>query len=121
MARIERQESDIMRALTEIIRKDVKHPDIRFITITEVDLTKDLSYLTIYYTALTEDEEKRAKLSEALERTKPFIRGALAKKVKLRKMPALRFKYDATLDKANRLERGLKAVIKDDEKKDNEE
>ncbi len=118
MPKIERLESDIKKALTEIFRLEVKHPDIQFITVTDVDLTNDLSYLTVLFTTLDDDEEKRENTREAMEKSHSFLRTELAKRVKMRKMPELRFKYDDTLEKANRIERGLKEV-REQEKKNN--
>ncbi len=116
MPKIERLESDIKRALSTIIRREVKNPMINFVTITAVDLTKDLSYLTIHYTLLEDDEKKRNETAQALEKSSAFIRTALAKRVNMRKMPQLRFKYDTSLETGNRIERGLKDVLDDNEK-----
>ncbi len=114
MPNIPRLESDIERALTRILREDAKDPDIGFLTITEVDLTKDLSYLTIYYTVIEDEKHSREVVQNALERSNKFLRTALAQKVHLRKMPELRFRYDDTLDRAIRISEGLKKVMDDD-------
>ncbi len=111
MPNIERLESDIERALMKIFRTEMKHPAVSFITVTTVDLTNDLSYLTIHFTTLDDEQEKRDETKQALEKSASFIRTALAKKVKMRKMPQLRFKYDITLEKANKIEEGLKKVM----------
>ncbi len=108
--KIERLESDIKKALMQIIRTEVKHPAIQFVTITDVDLTNDLSYLTVLFTTLDDEEEKRDNTKKALEQSQSFLRTELGKRVTIRKMPVLRFRYDDTLEKANRIERGLKAV-----------
>ncbi|MFU8786446.1 MAG: 30S ribosome-binding factor RbfA [Candidatus Izemoplasmataceae bacterium] len=112
MSKHARLESNITRSLTEILRTEVKDPAVEFITITAVKLTNDLSYLTIYYTKL--DKGKKEAVIKALDRSKSFIRSALGKKVQMRKMPELIFKYDESLDYGNRIESGLKKVIKDD-------
>ena len=108
-----RLENTILRSLTQILRKEVKDPAIGFITITAVKLTSDLSYLTIYYTTL--DNEKIEDTSKALERSKAFIRNQLGKHVQIRKLPELIFKYDSSLEYGNKIESGLKKVLKDDE------
>ncbi len=116
MPKIERLESDIERALSNILRQEVKNPHIDFVTITAVNLTKDLSYLTIYYTTLEDAQDKREQTQHALEKSNSFIRTALAKKINIRKMPQLRFRYDTSLETGNRIEQGLKNVINNDEK-----
>ncbi|MGM0436408.1 MAG: 30S ribosome-binding factor RbfA [Bacillota bacterium] len=114
MPNIPRLESDIERALTKILREDAKDPAIGFLTITDVDLTKDLSYLTIYYTVIEDENHSKDRVQKALERSSKFLRTALANRVDLRKMPELRFRYDDTLDRAIRISEGLKKVMDDD-------
>lgn len=111
MSKHERLESTILRTLTEIYMRDVKDNNLGFITITEVRLTNDFSYLTIYYTILGQDAKKDA-AGRALERSKAFVRSRLASKVQMRKSPSLRFKYDESLDYGNRISDGLKKVMK---------
>ncbi len=109
MPNIKHLQSNILRALTEIYRRDVKDSSLGFMTITEIRLTNDLSYLTIYYTILGQDAKKGA-AKKALERSKPFVRRQLAQKVRMRKSPDIRFKYDESLAYGNRIEEGLKKL-----------
>lgn len=111
MSKIDHLQSQIQRALTDIYRRDVKDSSIGFMTITEVRLTNDYSYLTVYYTILGQDNKREA-ARKALERSKSFVRRELARKVKMRKVPELIYKYDESLDYGNRIEEGLKKVIK---------
>ncbi len=108
-----RLESTIQRTLSEILMREVKDKSIGFITITEVRLTRDLSYLTVYYTILGQDAKKDA-AKRALDRSKAFIRSTLAHRVNMRKSPTLIFKYDESLDYGNRIEQGLKKVLPKD-------
>ena len=110
MSRIDHLQTDILRALTNIYRRDVKDDAIGFMTITEVRLTNDYSYLTIYYTILGADN-KRAAAGRALERSSRFVRSRLAQTVKMRKVPNLLFKYDGSLDHGNEITEGLKKVL----------
>lgn len=115
MSKLERLESTIQRALTEIYRREVKDDSIGFLTITEVRLTNDFSFLTIYYTILGGDNKTTA-AHKALQRSKSFVRSRLAQKVKMRKSPQLKFKYDESLDYGNKISQGLKNVMtKEDE------
>lgn len=113
MSKLERLESTIQRALTEIYRSEVKDNSIGFLTITEVRLTNDFSYLTVYYTILGQDNKREA-ARKALERSKRFVRGRISQKVKMRKTPDLVFKYDESLDYGNKISTGLKDVLKED-------
>ena len=110
MAKVEHLQTIIQRTLADIYRREVKDDKIGFITITEVRLTNDYSYLTVFYTILGGDKKKAA-AADALERSKPFVKGRLASRVKMRKVPEIIFKYDASLDYGNRIEQGLKQVM----------
>ena len=111
MSKVDHLQTQILRTLTDIYRRDVKDDSIGFMTITEVRLTNDLSFLTIYYTILGQDPKKNA-AKKALERSAGFVRKQLAHRVRMRKVPQLRFKYDESLDYGNKIEEGLKKVIK---------
>ena len=90
--------------------REVKDKSIGFITITEVRLTKDLSYLTVFYSILGQDAKKDA-AKKALERSKAFIITTVAHRVNMRKSPNIIFKYDESLEYGNRIEQGLKKVL----------
>lgn len=113
MSKIPHLQTLILRTLTDIYRRDVKDDSIGFMTITEVRLTNDLSYLTIYVTILGK-EEKRAAALKALERSKGFVRRKLGERVKMRKVPQILFKYDESLDYGNKIEAGLQSVLPND-------
>lgn len=117
MSKLDRVESNALRTLTEIYRTDVKDKAIGFMTITEVRITNDYSYLTVYYTVLG-DERDKERAQEAMERSHKFVRAQFASKMNMRKVPEFRFKYDESLDYGNKIEQGLKEVLKDEEKKD---
>ena len=110
MSKLDHIQTSILRSLTNIYRRDVKDDAIGFMTITEVRLTNDYSYLTIYYTILGADT-KRAAAAKALERSSKFVRSRLAQSVKMRKVPNLLFKYDESLDRGNIITEGLKKVL----------
>ncbi len=113
MSKIAHLQTILMRTLADIYRTEVKDDAIGFLTITEVRLTNDYSYMTIYYTVLG-DEKKKDMAKEALERSKGFVKKVLATRINMRKMPQLKFKYDESLEYGNRIEDGLKKVLKKD-------
>lgn len=113
MSKVQRLETTIQRSLTEIYRREVKDDSIGFLTITECRLTRDFSYLTIYFTILGA-ENKKAAAQKALERSKSFVRSRLAFHVKMRKTPQLIFKYDESLIYGNKISVGLQDVLNDE-------
>ena len=81
---------------------EVKDEDIKFVTITGVDTTNDLSYAKVYFTVL--DNDKRKTTLDALNNAASFIRGELSKRVEVRHTPELKFIYDTSIDYGNRIE-----------------
>ena len=95
-----RLESNALRELALILRQDAKNKHLSNVTVTEVRITNDLSYMTIYYTLYQGKEENYQK---ALEDCKGYLRSTLAKKLNARKMPELIFKRDTSLDYGNHI------------------
>lgn len=95
-ARIERVKEQIMRELAELIRTDLKDPRAGLITINDVDVTRDYSHATIYYTVLSGSPEHSA---QALDHAKGFLRSELSKKISVFRTPELHFQYDKSLER----------------------
>lgn len=110
-----RVETDIKRALSEVLRSDLKNrTNLEFVSITDVSLTNDLSYLTIYVHFTNIADDKQHTHLEELEKKASAIRTALAKRVQLRKMPELVFKIDESFANASRIDALLRQVKTDD-------
>lgn len=101
----------IQKEISEIIQFELKDPKIGFITITDVDVTGDLSQARIYVSFLGQDARKEAGM-KALERSKGFLRTQLAKRLTIRKVPELIFKQDVSLEKGNKIEKIIADIHK---------
>ena len=107
--RIERVEKIIEREIGNILLTEVKDQRLRYVTITNVRLTGDLSIATVYYTIIG-DPDQIVSTRENLEDAKGYIRSLLSKKLDLRKTPELKFKYDESLAYGNKIEEILKNI-----------
>ena len=97
---------DLLREeIADIIMHKLKDPRIGFITVTGVDLTDDLKIATVYISVLKE-EEKTTTL-EILNAAKSFIRSELSKRVRLRYIPSIDFKNDASIEYGSKIEKLL--------------
>lgn len=96
-ARIDRVKEQITRELAELVRKGLKDPRAGFITINDVEVTRDYSHATVYYTVL--DEQTRDVTEEALEHAKGFLRSELSKRITVFRTPELHFVYDESLER----------------------
>jgi len=111
----ERLNHAIQEEISMILMREIKDESIKFVTITGVETTTDLSYSKVYYTVLEED--KIEEIQEALERAATFIRTKLAEKIEIRHTPELRFVYDTSIAYGEHIEK-IMEEIKEKEEKD---
>lgn len=110
--KLERLGHIFTEAISKIINEEVKDADIKFVTITAVDISSDLSYAKVYYTNLI--DEDREKVGKALNKASNFIRGKLFDMVEIRKMPELTFIYDESIEYGNKIEKIIDKINKED-------
>src|SRR5262245_53185683 len=96
----------IREDLTELIAREVHDPGIGFLTITRVDVTADLQNARVYYTTLG-DARARKESERALERAAPFLRRQLGRRLRLRRIPELKFFFDESIERQDRIEQIL--------------
>ena len=82
--------------ISGMLCKEVKDPHIGFITITDVEVSKDLKHAQIFYTILG-DEQQAEESANALNRVSSFIKKQLGKRLRMRYIPEIIFKYDHSL------------------------
>lgn len=105
----ERVNSNIQRELSYILANEVKNPNIKFITITAVDVTSDLSYAKVYFTTLNDVKETLNGLKSA----KGYIRKTLADRIELRHIPELEFIYDESIEYGKKIEEIIEDIHND--------
>ncbi len=91
--RNDRLEDQLRRELALILQREVKDPRVSLATVARINLTNDLSYAEVFVSVLGE-EEQREECIRALIKARGFIRSTLAKRIRLRKTPELRFALD---------------------------
>lgn len=118
--RTARLNEQLKRELSGLIRTDVRDPRVGVVTITGVETTKDLDLAKVHVRTLGSAEE-RATTLEGLAAAAPFLRTALGKILRIRRVPALRFQEDRSLEHAQRIEQVLSEVIPRDGEPDDSE
>ncbi|GAV23492.1 30S ribosome-binding factor RbfA [Carboxydothermus pertinax] len=98
----ERTAQAIKEAVAAIISREVKDPRLGFVSVTKVDLAKDLSQAKIYISVYGNEEAKKNSFL-ALNSAKGFIKGELASRVKLRVIPELSFVEDLSIEYGARI------------------
>jgi ribosome-binding factor A len=112
--RVSRVAERIKQEMSEILQRELKDPRIGFVTVTGVDVTNDLSQATIYLSVLGGDEQKEATLA-ALGKARGFIRTEIGRRIQLRHVPELTFKFDSSIEYGSRIERLLDELNREQE------
>ena len=105
--KIERLNNELQEVISEILHKEVKDPDLKFVTITGCDTTSDLSFCKVYFTVLNKDKDETLK---SLRSASSFIRGEVSKKIQIRHTPELKFVYDESIEYGNRIEKIIEKI-----------
>ena len=90
-----------------LTRGAVHDPGIGFITLTRVKVSPDLQLARVYYSSLG-DEKARKETAKALERATPYLRRQVGSRVKLRRVPELKFEFDESVGHQDRVEQILR-------------
>lgn len=100
---------EIKREISAIIATEVKDPRLGMPSITEVNVSRDLSFAKVYFSTLGSAEERERTL-EGLNRAKGFIRSELAKRVRVRHIPEITFHFDSSLEQGAKMNALLKSL-----------
>jgi len=102
--RTDRLNSLLKEVISEVVMRDVKNPHVsQLITVTRVDISKDLQHAKVYISVIGSPQEKEQTL-EALQSAAGFIAVQASKKVVMRYFPALTFKLDTTVEQQMRID-----------------
>jgi ribosome-binding factor A len=110
--------SDLLKEeISQLLLREVKDPHIGFITITDVEVSKDLQVAKVYYTILGDKKQLRES-AQALNRVSRFIKRQLGKRLRMRYIPDIIFRYDHSLEYGDRIDHIL-SRLENSEKTDN--
>ena len=101
-SRTRRVGEQIQREIAQLVQKEIKDPRLGLVTISAVKLSKDMSHANIFFTVLDEEHPVEETL-KILEGAAGFLRHELAKRMQLRIVPHIHFKYDESIAYGNDL------------------
>ena len=108
--RLQRIGERIQEELSEmLVMGEIRDPRLTGVSITGVKVDREFSYADIYVSAV-EGNQRAAEILEAFEHASGFIRRLLAERIELRVFPRLRFHWDPTPERADRIERLLASL-----------
>jgi ribosome-binding factor A len=111
--RARRVAEQVQRILSEMLRREVRDPRLKPLTITHVKLSPDLSHAWVYYAPLSGDSHD-ALQREILEDAALYLRGPLGRALRLRLSPQLHFQPDEELERGNRLNDLITRAVRED-------
>lgn len=101
-SRNQRLGNQVLRTLNELLRFETKDPRLEQVSLTAVELSRDLSVARVYFSMLKPDADP-APVLEGLERASGFLRSRLGREIKIRHVPELRFKHDNSAAESQRI------------------
>ena len=102
--------ADQIRAdLGELIAREVHDPAIGFVTLTRVKVSSDLQVAHVFYTVIG-DKVVRGSTARALDRATPFLRRQIGARIRLRRVPDLKFIFDESIEGQDRVERLIQEI-----------
>lgn len=100
--RPERVQEALRQEISRIVQNEIRDPRLGFLTITAVDLTRDLRYARVYFSVLGEEKDKKLAL-KGLNSAKGYIKGLLSDRIKLKFMPEIEFKVDESFEHTRKI------------------
>jgi ribosome-binding factor A len=103
--------AEILREIPGILRAHVEIPGNAVVSITDVEVSDDLSYAKVFFSVYGEHEKTAAaRIEQLLNSKKGVVRHEIAQRMIMRQHPEIRFIYDDTPARAARIEELLKQV-----------
>ena len=110
--RHQRLGAQIMRTLSELLRYEVKDPRLREVSLTAVDLSRDLSVAKVYFSLLNPDDSAE-EAQQGLEKAAGFLRAKLGGALSVRHVPELRFAHDDSAEHGMKISELIDGALRD--------
>jgi ribosome-binding factor A len=111
--RARRVAEQVQRTLADLLRRDVRDPRLKPVTITHVKMSPDLSHAWVHYELLTGDARDPLQ-QEILDEAAGYLRGPLGRALRLRIAPHIHFQPDEELERGNRLDDLITRAVRED-------
>lgn len=116
-SRTQRIGDQMQRELAQMIPREVRDPRLGFVTITAVDVSRDLGHAKIFITLMGENSAEKVGLNlEILNEAAGYLRMLLGKSMKLRSVPQLHFHFDASISRGAHLSALIERAVAEDSK-----
>ncbi|WP_046005486.1 30S ribosome-binding factor RbfA [Pseudoalteromonas rubra] len=120
-SRTDRVAQQIQKEIAVILQREIKDPRLGMVTVSAVEVSRDLSYAKVFITVLGGDDDKTKENLSILNEATGYIRSLLGKRIRARIMPELRFVLDNSLMEGMRISNLVDEVIRNDNEKRGDE
>jgi ribosome-binding factor A len=108
-SRPDRVADQIRGELAQLLAREVHDPGIGFVTLTRVQVSPDIQLARVFYTVLGDDAARRNS-ARALDRASAFLRRQIGARLRLKRVPELKFQYDEAVAGQDRIEQLLNEI-----------
>lgn len=112
--RTRRLGEQLRRELAELLRDELRDPRVAMVSMTSIEVTRDLAQAQVYFTLLG-DPAERAEVTAVLNHAAPLLRRELGRRMHIRVVPRLEFRYDEVVEHGARLSSLITAAVAADE------
>lgn len=121
-SRADRVAQELQKEIAIILQREVKDPRIGMVTVSDVEISRDLAYAKVFVTFLFDSDESAVERGlDGLNKASGYIRTLVGKAMRLRIVPELRFVYDQSLVEGMRMSNLVTNVIRQDQERHVEE
>ena len=104
-SRRERLADYLQQELAQLIQRELRDPRVGMVSITAVEVSRDIAHARVYVTVLGCDSAEDAEPAiKVLQGAAGFLRSSLARTATMRTVPRLRFEFDASVGRGRDLE-----------------
>jgi ribosome-binding factor A len=107
------------RELAQLIQQEVQDPEVGFVSVSDVEVTRDLAHAKVYITVF--EEEKAPSSIAALSRAAGYLRRRLGQEMRIRSVPELHFLHDASVETGARMDELIASAVASDRHADEED
>jgi ribosome-binding factor A len=111
--RVQRVQEELKKEIGQMLQREIKDPRIGFVTVTDVEVSKDLRNVKIFVSVYGSDQE-RSDTMAGLESARGYIRTEIGKRIKLRYTPEISFRFDESIARGARIMELLNEVKEQD-------
>ena len=111
-ARARRVAELVKEELAQMLQRGLKDPRVGFVSVTEVEVSSDLSHIKVFFSPYGDEQAKRQTMA-GLESARGFIRSELGQRLRLRLTPELEFVADDSIERGARIFSLLREIEKE--------